>query len=199
MPAMDINETNRILRSHDLPYICKRMTAGGGNCFFHAIVDQLKDEVIAENISNRSKLIDISDHIAVREAVIEFCRHDNDLLNSDWNGWKDEYVASEREKSHFSGLHEHVVWRALLDEMEKSGAWTDWIFVTATALFFGKDIHIIKSNYHYKLSGNMYGQHPEDPPFAMVLLNEVHFQSVRRLIKGNGNNQPWWRRICNIF
>ena len=135
MPAMDINETNRILRSHDLPYICKRMTAGGGNCFFHAIVDQLKDEVIAENISNRSKLIDISDHIAVREAVIEFCRHDNDLLNSDWNGWKDEYVASEREKSHFSGLHEHVVWRALLDEMEKSGAWTDWIFVTATALF----------------------------------------------------------------
>ena len=123
--------------------------------------------------------------------------------------WKEHFLADEQEKSHFYGLHKEVIWRICLENMEKTGTWVENIFVLSTALFFGKDIMIVKPHYHYTISGTMGGQQSEDPPFVMAHLYENHFQSVLRITEEDLNNQNgnqqnhadqrWWHRICHLL
>ena len=203
---MFVPETNRILHTQALPYYCKNDTEADGNCFFHAIVDQLKNPEIAASISDRASHIDLSSHLAIRRAVVDFCRYNNDLQETDFPTWKDNFLAEEKQKSHFFGLHNDIIWRMWLENMEKSGTWVEEIFVLTTALFFGKDLLIVQPNFHYTVSGAMVGQQSHGPPFALVHLHGNHFQSVQRIKEvglnnqdGNQQNQPvrhWWHSIC---
>ena len=49
--SYSMSEATKILEAQGLPYYCKTNMLGDGNCFFHAIVDQLKDDEIRRTIS----------------------------------------------------------------------------------------------------------------------------------------------------
>ena len=197
-------EADKILQARGLPYYCKNATEGSGDCFFHALVDQIKeDDAIANTLSQRSGHIDYANHLAVRKAVVDFCRHSNELLDSEWAIWRNDYINEQREQSHFHGLHQEVIWRICLERMEQPGTWVNQVFVAASAMYFAKDIIIVGPRTNFTLPGSMGNQQANGPPFVMVHAFD-HFQSVHRALEtcsagpsiGEGS---WWSSFCNIL
>ena len=78
----------RILAHHNLDkdFFCLTNTIGDGNCFFHAIADQLFDEEIQATVNRRALGIP-RDHRVKRQQVVDLvrrsqeCLEDNTILN----------------------------------------------------------------------------------------------------------------------
>ena len=176
----------QILEAQNLPYKCGKVTLGDGNCFFHAIVDQLRDDEIRWTISEKSsKIFDdpkFRDNQikTIRQALVEYCRSDQQLNDSEWGTlWKADYVKEQLKR--FRGRSPKGVWDVILNEMEQNKTYVTAIFVRAAALFFEKDILIIEENSNYRILGSHDGL-SKNPPMAMVHMGRIHFQSVLRNI-----------------
>ena len=181
-----IEKATRILAKHGLPYYCKSNTEGDGNCFFHAICDQLTNEKIWRTIFPSSKEFTNS-HLAIRRAVVKFARQSDDLQ-------RDETVIAwlkiEQEKPVNKGKTTEQIWEEYLRHMSEDGTWANEVIIRAAAMFFGKDIFVISESTAYFVYGSMTGQKTHDPPMVLVHMNGTHFQSVHmiRTPKENSDN-----------
>ena len=177
----------KILEAQHLPYHCGSITLGDGNCFFHALVDQLKDDEIRWTISERaSQLYQAPFHDKVnwdlamtfRTAIVDYCRNDEELNNSEWGTiWKAEFL--DKKQKHFPKLTRDKLWDRCLQQMSQKFEYATALFIRATALFFEKDILVIEENTNYRILGSHNGVN-KNPPIAMVHMCRIHFQSVIR-------------------
>ena len=170
-----IETATRILSKRGMPYHCKSDTEADGNCFFHAVADQLTDGEISSTISPRSKEVSL-DHMAIRRAAVKFARETDVLCNE----WLIEWLKAEQEKPLNEVKTRVQIWEDYLSRMSKDGQWADEVIIRVTAMFFGKDIRVIPESTPYFIYGSMDGQKSVDPPMAMVHMSGKHFQSVHR-------------------
>ena len=176
------------------------------NCFFHSLVHQLIDAEIRMTISERaSQLIDDSfaeeiDDIfswrnhrfsggypsevkalmsKFRRAIVDYCRNDFELNNSEWGTkWKAEML--QEEKKMCPTLSVGQIWERSLTTMYNKGDLTFLeLYVRGAALFFEKDIIIIEREGDLRIPGSFDGK-SKNPPMAMVHLDTITFLSVIR-------------------
>ena len=74
----------RILERHNLhqDFVCLNNTKGDGNCFFHAIADQLIDKEIQATVNRRAIGIP-RDHRVIRQHIVDFARRSQECLEDD--------------------------------------------------------------------------------------------------------------------
>ena len=75
------------------------------------------------------------------------------------------------------GREMFTILRDYVQQMRQTGEWATEFIVRATAIYFGKDIRAIKENFVAVWHG---GDQADDPPMAIVNMDESHFQSVHR-------------------
>ena len=173
--ASFLDKAQQILTHHglDQDYYCPRNTKGGGDCFFHALVDQLSDPQIRASIRNEVKGKPINAK-AIRERIVDFARRNQELLLGD------ETVLNMLESDEAGAGGDRdipTIWDEYLRAMRKPGEWATELIVKIAAHYFGKDIRAIKETYEATWHG---GNQAVDPPFVIVNMEEMHFQSVHR-------------------
>ena len=159
----------RILARHNLDqdFVCLNNTKGDGNCFFHAIADQLIDEEIQATVNRRALHIP-RDHRVIRQRVVDFARRSQECLEDDTI--LNELISQQTQDR--NGREPLAIWRDYCRTMRREGEWaTEWI-VRAAAFYFGKNIRVITDHYVAVWEG---GQPAYDPPMTIVNI---------------GNNQP---------
>ena len=84
VPSSDMLTTHRILARHGLNdvYFCRSDTPGLGDCFFHAIVDQLSDKEIGESVGSLARGIPRNANV-IRKSVVDFARQNQDNFLAD--------------------------------------------------------------------------------------------------------------------
>ena len=79
------------------------------------------------------------------------------------------------ERQDKEGRNFTTIWYDYLTEMSQTGTWATELIVMVAALFFRKDIKVIKDDYIWIVRG---GPQATDPPMVMVNIGDEHFQSV---------------------
>ena len=153
--------------------ICKRDTKGDGNCFFHAIADQLTDREIRESVARRARHIPLDHHI-IRQRVTDFAdRQSHEIL-------QDPTILAflqEMETNDPYGREMFTIWRDYVQQMRQPREWAKELIFRATAIYFCEHIRVIKENFVTVWHG---GDQAHDPPMTIVNMDESHFQSVYR-------------------
>ena len=172
---------DQIAISHGLEHRSIVETKGDGNCFFHAVSDQCNDPEIRGSILDRARDV-AHDHLLIRAALAEYCRNDQELLGSPWIYMREDYIDELEGREAYQGMSRDQILEDQLQYIATPGKWAKDIFITATALFFGKDINLYgEGNYRYTHEGStVQHQTQPSPPMTIVHLNQNHFQSIRR-------------------
>ena len=147
----------RILRRHNLhqDFVCLNNTKGDGNCFFHAIADQLIDEEIQATVNQRARGIP-RDHRVIRQRVVDFARRSQECLEDDTI--LNELLSQQAQDPH--GREPLAIWRDYCRTMRCEGEWATELIVRAAAFYFGKSIRVITDHYVAMWEG---GQPADDP------------------------------------
>ena len=163
-------------RSLDQQFFCKTDTKGDGNCFFHAIADQLTNQDIRDSVAPLARNIP-GDHRLIRQRVVDFARSQSDMLlqrDSLLNYLQDE--EDEDRRNNPPGRDFLTIWQDYLKGMKKPGTYATELIVLVAAIYFGKDIMVIKDDYVHTVEGS---PQPHDPhPMVIVNMGDDHFQSV---------------------
>ena len=89
------------------------------------------------------------------------------------------YLHAEEEderKTNPPGRDFLTIWRDYLKGMKKPGTYATELIVMVTAIYFGKDIMVIKDDFVHTVEGS---PQPHDPhPMVIVNIGDDHFQSV---------------------
>ena len=171
-------KAQEILEHHSLDqqFFCKTDTKGDGNCFFHAIADQLTIQDIRESAAPTARNIS-RDHRLIRQKVVDFGRSQSDMLlqkDSLFNYLHCE--ENEERKKNPPGRDFLTIWRDYLKGMKKPGTYATELILMVAAIYFGKDIMVIKDDFVHTVEGS---PQPHDPhPMVIVNIGDDHFQSV---------------------
>ena len=116
-----------------------QVTSGKGNCFFVAIIQQLRRPEIYSTVSGRlQQMADTWDHLALRKAVCSFAKSSTE-------------VAARRELLLFA-MHKvkplDIYWGP--DHMMKSTVWVDAAAVQVSAWFLGMDLLILSDTSNHQ-------------------------------------------------
>ena len=153
----------------DQEYIIKKETEADNNCFFHALVDQLIR--VQGSISGDGANIPLN-HLVVRQRLVDFARVNSHILLQNDTLLELLKVMESQDKK---GRDFTTIWYDYLTEMRKRGTWATELIVKVAAIFFRKNIKIIKDDFICLVNG---GPQATDPPMVMVNMGDVHFQSV---------------------
>ena len=122
--------------SFRLNVFCLSETPGDGNCFYRAIIEQIRDR---SDLGDMTRLrLRFSNHHILRQSVVEFVRSQSELDQPPY------YV------SHYKTLFEGGVldipgargftWDELLNQQARDTIYATELFIKATAVMLGKDI-----------------------------------------------------------
>lgn len=161
--------------SLDQEFFCKTETKGDGNCFFHAIADQLTIREIKETVAQRARNIPLN-HLIIRHRVVDFARSNSDMLlqNDTILNYLQVLEGDDRENNP-PGRDFSTIWRDYIRDMKKPAKYATELIVMVAAIYFGKDIMAIKDDYVVTQRG---GQQDQDHPMVIVNMGDDHFQSV---------------------
>ena len=106
------------------------ITPCDGNCFYHAIVQQVHRPVIRDEVTSL-----LTSHSELRGIVCQYIRlHQNAI----------EYIRNYRtlynQTLHVD--HNHITWSDFINEQSCNGTYATELFIKATAVMIGIDIHI---------------------------------------------------------
>ena len=163
-------------RSLDQQFFCKTDTKGDGNCFFHAIADQLTNQDIRDSVAPLARNIP-GDHRLIRQRVVDFARSQSDMLlqrDSLLNYLQDE--EDEDRRNNPPGRDFLTIWQDYLKGMKKPGTYATELIVLVAAIYFGKDIMVIKDDFVHTVEGSPQSHDPH--PMVIVNMGDDHFQSV---------------------
>ena len=167
-----------IVKKHNEYYCAISETRGRGNCFFHALADQLTSTNIRRSISQRAREIE-HDHVSVRKAIVKFMRESKHIYNDDGIvQWLNLEEAKEEKKPPGERRDRNKIWQDHLEGLNTYGTWAEETVIRAAAIFFAKDIKVINEDSVYKVYGSLPGQATEGQPMVIVHMNRSHFQSV---------------------
>ena len=180
-PSMDM--AHQILVSHGLDshYFCQRNTLGDGNCFFHALADQLRDVEIKATVAPRARFIPL-DHLILRQRIVDFARQeglqDEDILHVLQLEESDE----RKTKPPAQRRDMFKIWSDYLDGMRLPRIFASEKIIRMAAKFFAKDIRVIREDSDFPWYG---GQQASAPQMVIVHMHGNHFQSVHRRQREN--------------
>ena len=105
--------------SLDQEFFCKTETKGDGNCFFHAIADQLTIREIKETVAQRARNIPLN-HLIIRHRVVDFMRSNSDMLlqNDTILNYLQVLEGDDRENNP-PGRDFSTIWRDYIRDMKK--------------------------------------------------------------------------------
>ncbi|XP_048254270.1 uncharacterized protein LOC124148760 [Haliotis rufescens] len=131
-------------------------TPGDGNCFFHAVVDQL------QRLDTRS----VFDHRGLRMAVVDSLR-------------RYPYEGGTH-LSNFVDVQRHKTWNLYLEAMSTPGEYVDHLVVQRTSQFLKKDIAVFTSSEDGTASDSNVVMICGGPGAAIMLghYHEAHYQSL---------------------
>ena len=151
------------------------VTPGEGNCFFIAVLQQLRRPEIYSTVSRSLKqMADTWDHLALRRAVCSFAKTSTE-------------VASRKEDIQI-GMHGVESWETYWgpNHMMGSSVWVDQASVQVTAWFLGMDLLVLSSSSNLKPAAplwRIFGSFDEivDGSRKELLIGtetDIHYQSL---------------------
>ena len=158
-------QQNLVRHSLDQEYIIRNETEADNNCFFHALVDQLTRFQGEE--ANRPL-----NHLDVRQRLVDFARINTHILLQ--NDTLLNFLKAEESRDK-QGRDFTTIWYDYLTKMRKKGTWATELIVMVAAIYFRKNIKVIKDDFVWLVNG---GPQATDPPMVMVNIGDEHFQSV---------------------
>jgi hypothetical protein len=173
MSLIILAQTLAMLR---LPYVLDHATPADGNCFFHAVIQQLRND------GN----IQYSDHLKLRKDLVKFVENDPTLQENEvFNDGKKIYI--EERKLQGEGFQQ--AWKRLITEMACDGIWAEDIFILCTAIFLKRDIYVTSKLQKVKQPWVIfYGASPTwVKPLTLVMIPNEHFQSIILRVDGTEN------------
>ena len=124
---MSYNQIALGLPRNRLPFVCDNPTPGDGNCFFHAILQQLIRE--SDNRFNS--------HIVLRQQLVEYVANEELLqANETYCVARTVYIEERRR----DGESVDAAWVRLLYLMGQDGIWVEDVFILCMALFLRRRI-----------------------------------------------------------
>ncbi len=190
--ASFIPKAMALIARSKIPFSCTKVTPGDGNCFFHAIVDQLERSdiinTLPENILDCCK-----DHFKLRQSIVSFIRT-NENLRASPNFQNLKIVALT--ESGQSSFEEYLY------NMEKAGIWADSLIIYCTSKYLEKNISLAVDSRppHDPWEIFMGGQEGTGTPPSLTIayLSNVHFQSIRPLDLGRCRRctKPFEEEMC---
>lgn len=174
LQSASVAKANRILHQQGLAYRAIEETGGRGNCFFLAILDQLKNQDIRNSISQQGKEIN-HDHQTLRETLVIFMMTEGDFYNDeDVVVWLDEEERLETEERGQQRSRDEI-WEEYLQKMFQVGEFANEVVIKAAAHFFGIDILVINETSNYPMFGTSDREELREP--HMALENVVALES----------------------
>ena len=160
-------------RGIGLDVCADEITPGDGNYFYHAIVQQVHRPVIRDEVTS---LLTTS-HSELRGMVCQYIwLHQNEI----------EYIRDYRtlynQTLHVD--HNHITWSDFINEQSYNGTYATELFIKATAVMIGIDIHIISElctrEHQFNIITAVWDGTPtfNSPPLMIGNISGVHFQSL---------------------
>ena len=116
-----------------LPYVPDDPTPGDGNCFFHAVMQQLQRESDCPFIS----------HLDLRRKLVEFVANDEQIReNEGYRVSREQYIQNHM----IDGESSDATWMRCLDQMSQDGVWAEDLFITSMAIFLKRRICLTSNN-----------------------------------------------------
>ena len=131
-----VNTINAQLRTFQLPFVCGQPTPGDGNCFFHAIVDQLQRQDVKQSIIGDPQQYT---HLTLRASVVNFMETNAEFNNDEMIQMQKMVLIQDTQRP---GETEENTWLRYLSSMKLLGTWADSLAILATALFLQKNIFL---------------------------------------------------------
>ena len=167
------SECITLIKHFKLQYSLQKITPGDGNCFFHAICDQVQSRTDLNSKLPQFAIEAASHHSILRKEVVNFVKHTS--LNEALAIYKVALLSNFRTR-----LDKEKEWQRYLKTMSMDGTWADDLIIQATSTYLGTNILLLASS-------NML-----DSPWTEVLGNDSarmeamtlvylvgrHFQSI---------------------
>ena len=167
-----VNNARRIGLNVDADEI----TPGDGNCFYHAVVQQLHRSEIRSNILNLDPL---PSHLTLRRTICQFIQQNqNDVT------YINDY------QTHYNNVlyqDYNMSWDSFISEQSNSGVYATELFIKTTAVLLGMNIHITSEHctpeHPYNIitsSWNDDDQERTSSSNAILIgnISGIHFQSL---------------------
>ena len=179
VPMME-EEFMAAIRRCELPLMLDDATKGDGNCWVHAVIQQLERPEIMQQINARTREVmnisKLNRYLTLKSKIAEFAttsQHPNIK----------QAKASFQTKG--QGLVEQISWEDHWKVLKKDREWSDEVMVQATAWFTGIDIHLVMStgtlNKPFNImKGNLDDRDKDCPGLPMWIgyINSIHYQSL---------------------
>ena len=158
------------VRKFHLPYIATSITPGDGSCFFHSIIDQLKNPLIG----NTTRLQDVSQwtHKDLRRMVVDFMKSNEPD--------SDEFYKLEKDRRLQLQCKQGKTWQDMLNDYCKTDKWADFLIIYATGLYLKKSIYTTRTEYSQERPWipSYFARSDTGLPITLAYLGDEHFQSV---------------------
>ena len=197
--TIQLNMTNQalvptfeqVLHNFALPYHLDQPTPGDGNCYFHAILQQLhhyNDTTYSSHTQIRHELVSF-----VAKLYERTLREPNEADNASVSSVIKAYIHTQM---HDQETDEQT-WHRLLTEMATENTWVQDIFISLTCQFLERSVFITshtQSRQHPWLkfpftSSN--GQYKT--PITLIMIPQVHFQSILPVVSPQETNTLEYR------
>ena len=165
-------------------YMCYD-TPGDGNCFYRAIIEQLRDRADLGDVSHL--LIQYPDHDVLRSEVVEFVRFLSMYQNIPYvNDYKFLYEQNILQIPGTTNLD----WQGFLDQQSQNSIYATELFIQATAALLDIDIYVTNENctenqpfnkiFRFWNNDNLPNQNCQSNDKYLLLgnINSDHFQSL---------------------
>ena len=153
-------------------------TPGDGNCFYHAILQQLqRSEIVIDQHSPHLNLDPLPTHLELRVAICEYVQHhQNDIA----------YIQQYR-TLYNNVLYEeyNLTWENFINEQSRNGVYVTELFIKTTAVLVGLNIHITSEyctqQHPYNIVTSTWNNEETHNNVNSILIGNisgVHFQSL---------------------
>ena len=160
-----------------LPLSIDRLTPADGNCFSHAILDQLRRNGVYEHLE--LNVLEIIQKENVGEFKMEVSKYAKLSSHPNLLNFKAAY-------NRIVQPVDNVSWDEYWTRHEKLGEWATSIFVQVTAWMCKSDIIIISTSNtpahpYITISGNIENENiaTECPPLLLGTKSNIHYQSLK--------------------
>jgi hypothetical protein len=161
-----------VIDALNLPYTIVEATPADGNCFFHAVMQNIRND---SNYSFRN-------HLDLREQLVDFVSSNAELrANPVFRDARKVYVQEhKRPLENFE-----MAWQRLLHEMRQAGTWVADVFILCSAMFLKRNIFITSGqqtrNFPWLAFESNAVMTEWKAPITMAMIPNEHFQAIHVL------------------
>ena len=195
-----ISQVSAMVEKSKVPFFCKTITPADGNCFFHAIVDQVQRTDMVGTLSHDAMHF-CQSHTDLRHGIVQFIRSNHAFQTTENFQLLKSVVMGQ---SSFSSFNHY------LENMDRNGTWADTLVIYAMSIFLGKDISLLDDSRPASSPWETFlgriNSHGTPPALTIAYFHNRHFQSIHPLqnvqnsdsqSQSNQSKEPMTCSFCN--